>query len=80
MRFGFPELVFVACMKWFDLRLLSCAYQLEADSLAYLDLLPEYDIASLYMASFYCFVTKAYARRPGAAASALHCVQGRQAS
>ena len=30
---------------------------------------PEYDIASLYMVSFYCFVTKACARRPGAAAS-----------
>ncbi len=29
----------------------------------------EYDIASLYMASVYCFVTKACARRPGAAAS-----------
>ena len=27
----------------------------------------EYDIASLFMVSFYCFVTKAYARRPGAA-------------
>ncbi len=31
--------------------------------------LPEYDIASLYMVSFYCFVAKACARRPGAAAS-----------
>ncbi len=30
---------------------------------------PEYDIASLYMVSVYCFVTKACARRPGAAAS-----------
>ena len=30
---------------------------------------PEYDIPSLYMVSFYCFVTKACARRPGAAAS-----------
>ena len=29
----------------------------------------EYDIASLHMVSFYCFVTKACARRPGAAAS-----------
>jgi hypothetical protein len=29
----------------------------------------EYDIASLYMVSFYCFVTKACARRPSAAAS-----------
>jgi hypothetical protein len=29
----------------------------------------EYDIASLYMVSFYCFVTKACDRRPGAAAS-----------
>jgi hypothetical protein len=29
----------------------------------------EYDIASLYMVSFYYFVTKACARRPGAAAS-----------
>jgi hypothetical protein len=30
---------------------------------------PKYDIASLYMVSFYCFVTKACGRRPGAAAS-----------
>ena len=30
----------------------------------------EYDIASLHMVSFYCFVTKACARRPCAAASA----------
>jgi hypothetical protein len=30
---------------------------------------PEYDIASLYMVSFYCFVTKACVRRPSAAAS-----------
>ena len=30
---------------------------------------PEYDIVSLYMVSFYCFVTKAYARRPVAVAS-----------
>ena len=37
---------------------------------------PEYDIASLYMVSFYCFVTKACARRPGAAAS----VERRRAS
>ncbi len=29
----------------------------------------EYDIASRYMVSFYCFVTKACVRRPGAAAS-----------
>ena len=29
----------------------------------------EYDIASLYMVSFYCFVAKACARRPSAAAS-----------
>ncbi len=29
----------------------------------------EYDIASLHMVSVYCFVTKACARRPGAAAS-----------
>ncbi len=29
----------------------------------------EYDIVSLIMVSFYCFVTKACARRPGAAAS-----------
>ena len=29
----------------------------------------EYDIASLNMVTFYCFVTKACARRPGAAAS-----------
>ena len=29
----------------------------------------EFDIASLYTVSFYCFVTKAYARRTGAAAS-----------
>jgi hypothetical protein len=29
----------------------------------------EYDIASLFVVSFYCFVTKACARRPGAAAS-----------
>jgi hypothetical protein len=28
---------------------------------------PEYDIASLYMVSFYCLVTKACARKPGAA-------------
>jgi hypothetical protein len=41
---------------------------------------PEYDIASLYMVSFFCFVTKACARRPGAAASAAPCLQGRQAS
>ncbi len=33
------------------------------------DVSAEYDIASLYMVSFYCFVTKACARRPGAAAS-----------
>jgi hypothetical protein len=30
---------------------------------------PEYDIASLCMVSFYCFVIKACAKRPGAAAS-----------
>ena len=36
----------------------------------------EYDIASLYMVSSYCFVTKASARRPGAAAS----VERRRAS
>ncbi len=30
---------------------------------------PEYDIASLYIVSFHCFVTKACVRRPGAAAS-----------
>ncbi len=30
----------------------------------------EYDIVSLFMVRFYCFVTKACARRPGAAASA----------
>jgi hypothetical protein len=30
---------------------------------------PEYDIASLFMVSVYCFVTKTCARRPGAAAS-----------
>jgi hypothetical protein len=36
----------------------------------------EYDIASLYMVSVYCFVTKACARRPGAAAS----VERRRAS
>jgi hypothetical protein len=29
----------------------------------------EYDIASLHMISFYCFVTKACVRRPGTAAS-----------
>ena len=33
---------------------------------------PEYDIASLFMLSFYCFVTKACARRPGTAASVEH--------
>ncbi len=33
------------------------------------DMGPEYDIASLYTVSFYCFVTKACARRPGTAAS-----------
>ncbi len=33
------------------------------------EFLPEYDIASLFMVSFYCFVIKACARRPGAAAS-----------
>ncbi len=32
----------------------------------------EYDIASLYMISFYCFVTEACARRPGAATSVEH--------
>ena len=32
-------------------------------------LVPEYDIASLFLVNFYCFVTKACARRPGAAAS-----------
>ena len=31
--------------------------------------LEQQDIASLYMASFYCFVAKACARLPGAAAS-----------
>ncbi len=30
---------------------------------------PEYDIASLFMVGVYCSVTKACARRPGAAAS-----------
>ncbi len=29
----------------------------------------EYDIASLCLVSFYCFVTKAFAKKPGAAAS-----------
>jgi hypothetical protein len=43
-------------------------------------LLPEYDIASLYIVSSYCFETKSCARRPGAAASAAPCLQGRQAS
>ena len=33
------------------------------------DSVPQYDIASLYMVRFYCFVTKACTRRPGAAAS-----------
>ena len=32
----------------------------------------EYDITSLYAASFYCFVTKACASRPGVAASVEH--------
>ena len=32
----------------------------------------EYDIPSLCMVSFYCFVAKACARRPGAAASVKH--------
>ena len=36
------------------------------------DSVTEYDIASLYMVSFYCFVTEACARRPGAAASVEH--------
>jgi hypothetical protein len=40
----------------------------------------EYDIASLFLVSFYCFVTKACTRRPGAAASAAPCLLGRQAS
>jgi hypothetical protein len=49
----------------------------------------EYDIASLFMASVYCVVTKACARRPGAAASverrrrerrSLLAVRGRRAS
>ncbi len=52
----------------------------------------EYDIASLYMVSFYCFVTKACARRPARVAqpqawsegdvtvSAASYLQGQQAS
>ncbi len=35
---------------------------------------PEYDIASLFLVSFYCFVTKACARRPGAASQAFSCM------
>ena len=34
--------------------------------------LAEYDVASLYMVSIYCFVTKGCAKRPGAAASVEH--------
>jgi hypothetical protein len=40
---------------------------------------PEYDIASLFMVGFYCFVTKACARRPGAAASMEHRRRERRA-
>jgi hypothetical protein len=54
--------------SWYCLktsRLLTCTSlrtEVSADAYA------EYDIASLYMDSFYCFVTKACVRRPGAAA------------
>ncbi len=55
--------------KYGELETLSLVVDPYTKASRYVALLSEYDIASLYLVSFYCFVTKACARRPGAAAS-----------
>ena len=60
--------------------LMGCAHLVTRTFLAACPIARVLHSVAIYGQLFYCFVTKACARRPGAAASAAPCLQGRQAS